>query len=399
MARRIPAHGGGGRSTACVMGDMDMVRPLELAGIPCAPVALPGDPAHFSRVTCRGIESVDQWSRAEELVERLLGFARRQHVPPVLFYQTDGDLLVASRYRDQLQPAVQLVLADAGLVEDLVDKSRFQQLAERLELGTPRARRVDPANETVPELDLPFPLIAKPLSREMPEWLAVEGDAKAIRIDDSMALRALWPRLARHNLRLLLQELVPGGEDRIESYHAYVDAAGEIAAEFTGCKIRTYPAAYGHSTAVRTTRAADVAARGRFVLQRIGLRGVAKVDFKRGPDGCLHLLEVNPRFSLWHYAGALGGVNIPATVYADLVGAARPASGPVTDGITWCWPWPDRKAAKAAGIPMRDWLPWAMRADAKSVIRWDDPLPFVLGKIWPRVAARRPALERRRPGR
>ncbi len=367
------------------MGDMDMVRPLEMAGIRCAPVALPGAPAHFSRVTCRGVKGVDHWSRPEELVKRLLEFACRQQVPPVLFYQTDGDLLVASRYREQLQPDFRLVVPESELVEDLVDKWRFQRLSERLDLGAPRARRVDPASELPPELDLPFPLIAKPLSRK-PEWLAVEDEAKAIRIDDSTALRDLWQRMARHNLCLLLQELVPGGEERIESYHAYVDASGETAAEFTGRKIRTFPPEYGHSTAVQTTHAADVTERGRLVLKRIGLRGVAKVDFKRGPDGRLHLLEVNPRFTLWHYVGALAGVNIPATVYADLVGAARPGPGPVADGITWCYPWPDRRAARAAGISLRDWLPFALKADAKSVIRWDDPLPFVLGKIWPRLA-------------
>src|SRR5439155_95698 len=96
------------------------------------------------------------------------------------------------------------------------------------------------------------------------------------------------------------------------------------AAEFTGRKIRTHPTQHGHSTALEITDAGDVAALGRDLVHRVGLRGVAKLDFKRGPDGRLHLLEINPRFTLWHHPAALAGVNVPLLVYGDLTGASRP---------------------------------------------------------------------------
>ena len=41
--------------------------------------------------------------------------------------------------------------------------------------------------------------------------------------------------------------------------------------------------------------------------------------------GRLHLLEVNPRFNLWHHPAAVAGVNLPALVHADLTGAPRPS--------------------------------------------------------------------------
>jgi len=373
---------------ACVMGDIDLVMPIALAGLRCAAVADAGDPVHYSRFTERTVEAVDQWTRADELVDRLLELAAAESAPPVLFYQTDGDLLVVSRQRDRLAGGFRFVVPEAQLVEDLVDKSRFQALAGELGLPVPASRHVEPAAGDLGDVDLAFPLVVKPLSRAFPAWLAVEEEAKAIRVDGRDDLARLWPRLAAEGLTVLLQELIPGDERRIESHHAYVDADGEIAAEFTGRKIRTYPPEFGHSTAVETTRVADVTELGREVLRRLGLRGVAKVDFKRGPDGRLHLLEVNPRFSLWHYVGALAGVNIPAVVHADLTGAPRPPRRPVREGVTWCRPWPDRLAARAAGVPMRRWLGSALRAEAKAGMRWDDPLVFALGKVWPRVAAR-----------
>ena len=60
------------------------------------------------------------------------------------------------------------------------------------------------------------------------------------------------------------------------------------------------------------------------IVERLALTGVAKLDFKRDPQGNLRLLEINPRFNLWHHAGAIAGVNIPALVYADLAGLPRP---------------------------------------------------------------------------
>jgi predicted ATP-grasp superfamily ATP-dependent carboligase len=162
----------------------------------------------------------------------------------------------------------------------------------------------------------------------------------------------------------------------MESYHAYVDERGNTVGEFVGRKIRTLPAAYGDSTALETTDAADVLALGRTLLRRLKLRGVAKLDFKRGPDGRLHLLEVNPRFNLWHHLGAVAGVNLPALVYGDLVGWPRPIGGQAQPGFRWCKPWKDAAAARAAGMSLGRWVPWALRCEAKSGVAWDDPLPL-----------------------
>jgi len=151
---------------------------------------------------------------------------------------------------------------------------------------------------------------------------------------------------------------------------------GSLAAEFTGRKVRTWPIQFGHSTALEISDAPDVAELGREVVRRIGLRGVAKLDFKRGPDGRLHLLEINPRFTLWHNPGAAAGVNIPAHVYGDLTHAPRPAAPRARPGVRWCKPWHDLLAARASGIPLLAWLRFVGRSEARRAIAWDDPLPL-----------------------
>jgi predicted ATP-grasp superfamily ATP-dependent carboligase len=113
----------------------------------------------------------------------------------------------------------------------------------------------------------------------------------------------------------------------------------------------------------------------------VGLTGVAKVDFKRAADGALHLLEVNPRFNLWNYPGAVAGVNLPALVFADLTGAPRPAAGRARPGVTWCQPVRDLRAARAEGQPLRGWLGFLARCEAPSNPHLTDPLPFVAGLL------------------
>ena len=208
-------------------------------------------------------------------------------------------------------------------------------------------------------------------------WRTLGNAAKAVPVESAEALRTLWPQLAEAGMELLIQEMVPGPESQVESYHVYVDGRGDIVADFTGRKIRTFPISCGRSTAVTTTAADDVAALGRDLVRRLGFTGVAKLDFKRAPDGRLHLLEINPRFNLWHHLGAIAGLNLPAMVYADLLGQPRPEPAPARSGVCWCQPKRDWQAAKASGMSLPSWLQWALRCEAKSVFL-DDPLSYLL---------------------
>jgi predicted ATP-grasp superfamily ATP-dependent carboligase len=362
---------------------MDLVRPLGRAGIPVAVAARPRDPVRYSRFVRARSDLPDEGPRA---TEALLEFAARQPLPPVLFFEDDWHLLLASRERERLLGPFRYVVAEADLIEDLMDKQRFNGLAERVGLPVPHARAAAPASEPVP--DVALPVLLKPLPARNDRWRSVEPHRKALTVADRRELENAWRRLAAVEADVLVQELVPGPESRIESYHVYVDASGETAAEFSGGKIRTYPTAMGHSTALTITDAPDVIAAGRELVEKVGLTGVAKADYKRAPDGTLHLLEVNPRFNLWHHLAAVAGLNLPAIVYADCSGEPRPPVRRPRVGATWSLPWLDARSAREHGTSMRRWVRWVATADAHSVIALDDPLPFLAGKVWPAVAGR-----------
>jgi D-aspartate ligase len=239
----------------------------------------------------------------------------------------------------------------------------------------------------LPHFDLEPPLIVKPLTRRDDWWRPLAGSAKAIRIDSYEELEQRWPVLSAAEVDLVVQQMIPGGEDRIESYHVYVDPGGEVAAEFTGRKIRTLPADFGETTACEISDVGDVRELGRECTRRLGLVGAAKLDFKRDPHGDLHLLEVNPRFNLWHLPGAVAGVNIPAVVYADLLDRPRPPVGPVRPGVRYSVPWKDYRAARANGTSLVRWAVWQARCETRHVVALDDPMASG-GKVWSGLRAR-----------
>lgn len=377
---------------------MEIVRALALAGVPSAVSAPHHDEAHYSRYATKIFDwdwELPVEEHGERLLERLLDFGRRQSEPPVLFFCSDQAVVFTSRFRVELEPTYRFAIASPDLVEDLSDKQRFSALSQRLALLVPATRVVDTAGAFA-DVDYDpgmFPLIVKPALRSR-AWSSTES-AKAVLVDDLAELEALAERFQGPEQRFVVQQYVRGPESAIESYHVYVDPWGAVRAEFTGRKIRTLPAEFGHSTALALTPATDVRDLGRRLVELIGLRGVAKFDFKRSPQGDLYLLEINARFSLWHHLGARGGVNIPAMVYADLTGG-RWESNP-TDRVTratWVHP-KDVLAASRAGVPWRRWLPWAAHADAKAFWAWNDPLPLLVASgAW--VGEHLPTAGRRR---
>lgn len=386
LSRRANATQHDDWPVACVLGGMDIIRPLGTAGVRSWVVAGPGRPPRYSRFVDGVIELADPWRESEELVRRLMSFAQGQRTPPVLFYENDGHLALISRFRDRLAEHFRFVIPPPDLVEALIDKAKFLVLASELGLPVPPTRHILPGRDD-PGVELDFPVIIKPLTRDDREgaWLAMGGSAKAIRVDTPNDFRLFVPDLLVAGIPLVAQSLVAGPETAVESYHVYAEEGGTVVAEFTGKKIRTLPREFGHSTALTTTAAPDVLELGRHVVQRLGFSGVAKLDFKRDGDGKLHLLEVNPRFTLWNHLGARAGVNLPRLVYEDLVGLERYEVRHGRPGVTWCDVPKDFEAALAASIPLPNWAWWVASADIKTDFAWDDPVPFLRGRLLSRL--------------
>lgn len=366
-----------GEPLAAVLGDFDLMRPIALGRIHMAVVVQPGAPIRASRWVDEGIDWDGGWS--DRLLDGLLAFAGAAPARPTLFYQRDEDLLFVTRHRDALAAAFDFVLAPTDVVDRMVDKVAFTAAATEERLRIPATTVIRPGSEPRPSVgSLPLPMVIKPAARLEQRWLRLEAKRKAIPVTTEAELDAAWEHLGESGEAFLAQAMIPGAEDRIESYHAYVEPSGRVAVEFAGRKIRTRPQAFGHTTSCEITEEADVLAAGRDAVERLGITGAVKLDYKRAPDGTLYLLEANPRFNLWHHPGAVAGANIPATVHADLTGRPRAPYARGRAGVRWMRV-EDLLSAREQHVSPLRWVAFAATCESRQALAWDDPAPIVAG--------------------
>jgi len=301
-----------------------------------------------------------------------------------LFYDNDDRLALVQDYRSVLEPHFLLLLNDPALDAALLDKALFQALGERRGLPVPRRLEWDGLE------GFPGAVLAKPKVKTAWDHSSIHrqlfGGAGKARVFASGAEARANETVRALAAQLQFQEFVPGGDDALWSYHGFADARGSVLGGFVGRKLRTYPEHTGDSSYLRLVHDGHVAALGREIAARLPLAGIFKMDFKRHPGtGRFYLLEINTRFNLWHYVGAMNGVNLPEVAYDFLLYGKIPDSGRVGTRYRWLslrFDWRAFKELSAQGkIGFAGWL-WSLLQAPKvyEYFSWTDPAPFL--RIW-----------------
>lgn len=376
---------------AVLLGDLNMLRCFAGSSVRTIQASSdPDAPAFFSRHCEQRRLLSDVHVDPEAWLADLLALGRLHADRPVLYYGDDATLLAVSRHRAELGARFRFLLPAAEHVEALVDKLRFATLASALGLPVPRTVTSTDAR-TAAEIArrVPPPCILKPGShlgfRHSKAVLELGiGPVKALAARTEDELARMIDRITSFSPDFVVQEYIPGGEEHVYSFHAYRDARGRTLGSFAGRKIRTYPRSAGTSTYLEIVDEPELDRLGFEVMDRLRLNGVAKLDFKRDPrSGRFHLLEVNPRFSLWNHPGAAAGVNLPLLAYRDLTGAHVEPAGRARAGIRWLSLADDartfvRNFAPAGDLSLAGWLLSLRGPKVYDVFAWDDLSPFLV---------------------
>lgn len=382
------------RPPAVLLGGLSLLRPLGLAGIPTIVAGSdPDSPALYSRY-CHGYLPLPAYWDEPELSDLLLDAAERlgasgsRRLP--LYYGTDDQLRFLIRHRDRLTERFAFLLNRTDLALDLLDPIVFARRAQRLGLPVPQCYAWEEGGEGRPAVHhAPGPVLVKPTSKFAWEHSAVFRElfqcrGKARVYPNAAALLA-DPLATRLRTELLVQDYIPGDDRQIYSFHGFADESSRLLAWFVGRKIRTYPALTGESSYLELLTAEDeLVALGHMIVERLGLCGVFKMDFKCDlRDGRFYLLEINARFNLWHLLGAVNGINLPAIAYDWLTSrtAELPYGGPARPRYRWlnfaldrcAW----REAHRQRQMTLWRWLGSLLEAPkVYRLFSWRDPLPF-----------------------
>jgi D-aspartate ligase len=375
-----------GHPPVVLLGGLGQVWPLGFACIPVVvATADTKNPALASRYVCgRSVLPSDDEGTISELLD--IGEALRvaTGVKPPLFCGNDHDLALTYSFRDKLSESYLLFnnAPDIGLA--LLDKQRFHVLAQAQGLPVPRIYAWGGENGVA---GAPGPVIVKPRSKAL--WQASNvlralfGNGKA-KVFGSAAELLAQTELAPVSDLIVIQDYVPGNDNGIYSFHGLADQ-GNLLDWFLGRKIRTFPKLTGESSFIELIKDADLFRVGATIARRLQLTGPFKMDFKRhAQTGRYYLLEINARFTLWHYLGAVNGVNIPRAAYDYLVNGVRHRRASRYDTK---YKWNNflldyhayRELRRLGEATLPGWLHSLLRARrVQNVFSWKDPGPFLL---------------------
>ena len=389
----------GSRVPVLLLGGVNLVRCLGLAGIP-AIVASPDptEPAFASRY-CRGSVVIPPYdhpkavNRLLALGEKLRAIAGRR-IP--LMCGSDDALKLLCAHRDRLQRHFVMLLNEPAVATALIDKERFQALAAKRGLPVPREFRWD-GKGALRLAGAEVEVLVKPKTKvdwhdsHLHDRLFGAGGKARIFANGQEAMAD--PGVAHFREQLAFQEYIPGDDRSLWSYHGFADEHGKVLAAFVGRKIRTDPPLTGESAFIEIAEDAALGALGREIAARLPLRGAFKMDFKQDPrDGRWLLLEINARFNLWHYLGARNGLNLVQVAYDYLLDRVRPRAPAAATTYRWLsleLDWRACRALRKSGeLTFGRWIASiALSRNVFDLFSWRDPGPWV--RFWRMRVSRR----------
>ena len=311
---------------------LGIIRDLGTEGVPV--IALDPNPRALGFLSryAAGMVCPDPRRDEEAFLVFLERLGRRLPQRAVVFPTHDEYIWPVARNAERLEPWYHIPFSRWDAMRRLADKQEQLNAAWHVDVDTPRTKFVDSAAELADAAaDFEFPAIFKPV-----ESLAFKDRfaRPVLRIETRDELERVYERVSDCGT-LMLQDIVPGGDDELWTVGSYLNARSEPLAVFTGRKLRQHPRQFGTARFAESVWVPELADAGLRLLGELGYHGVSQVEFKRDPrDGRFRLMEVNARHWLWHSLAAACGVNLSLAAYRDAIGEPFQAPQQI-DGRKW----------------------------------------------------------------
>jgi len=328
-------------------------------------------------------------------VAELARVARRGN-PTVLLPMTDPSVEAVLEYRDELPAAVTVPFPDLAAYRAASDKAHVMALAEASGFAVPETRVLTTAADAIPDAAF-FPAFVKP-HRSV---VTVGGARRKLGVTpvvDPSACRTALAELPASAFPVLVQRQVSGVG---EGFFA-LRWEGRMVAMFAHRRLREKPPSGGVSV-YRESIALDesLAGPGIRLLEALDWNGVAMIECKRdAATGRQVIMEVNGRFWGSLQLAIDAGVDFPALLVRCAAGETVLAPRDYRVGVRSRWFWGDvdqlylrLRNGGSRLQALREFLRGAS-SDRSEVLRWRDPVPFLVETLqWfgiiPRTAGAR----------
>ncbi|MFT3943083.1 MAG: ATP-grasp domain-containing protein [Ancrocorticia sp.] len=246
-----------------------------------------------------------------------------------------------TRHAERLSDRWFLPYSSWETVTRVNSKEELAQLCASLGLAVPHRAVVSLSHPETWEATLSevtFPIVVKPLSGADTNVHWKDGLRKIVECAERSQALEYFEALhaAGVAVELMIQDLILGDDTTQWVVNGYVDGRGEITVCASGRVLLGLhdPHLIGNAAMILLEKNDALISDAKRLIAASGLRGFFSLDVKIDPrDGVARWLDLNPRIGRSHYYMKVGGIDMAATVLADLEGRSHPYQTNSREGI------------------------------------------------------------------
>lgn len=315
------------------------------------------------------------------LLEFLIDYAKNQPLKPVLFPSADPYVEFMDEHLEVLREYFLINQDVQGLFTKAMNKDSLAVLA--LKLGTPIPETISPDDKDFNEkIDtvIKFPCLVKPV--DSPTFVA-KFRKKLFQVGNREELNRSVQMAREAGCEVIVQRLIPGFDDHMYTFDAYLNQNSKITHWLTCQKYRQYPINYGASVYTGQRYVPELFEVGAPFLEGIGWKGFAEIEFKKDAEsGKFYMIEVNVRTTNLNVLLLRAGINMPYLAYQELTGIIAPPKVITQNtGLVFWYAFEDllavRDYIKTGQLTVLGVLKSYFKKKAHSTWDWNDPKPYL----------------------
>ncbi|UCG61156.1 MAG: hypothetical protein JSV52_12630 [Candidatus Zixiibacteriota bacterium] len=302
---------------------LGITRALARSKIPSIGFSTPSWHPSWWTNSCR-LVSATAWTK-EAVVEDLVrvGSALPKKAP--ILITKDETVMWVSEEREQLSRHYEINLPDDDVVNLLMDKQKFTELALAEGWPVPKTWFVNSREDLTSSLkEMVYPCILKPAVKN--EEFRAKAPDKAWRVSSEKELIQVYEMVAQWEKEVVIQEWIEGGDDRVAYCLTYYNRDSRPLALYAGRKLRQWPIDCGVTALAEPAPkkwAGDLIDLTDTIFRKVGYRGLGSIEYKMrlGSDEPVIMEPTVGRTNKQNEIAVVNGQNIPAIAYFDLIGS------------------------------------------------------------------------------
>ncbi|MBO1264476.1 carboxylate--amine ligase [Proteiniclasticum sp. SCR006] len=332
----------------------------------------------------------------QQLLQFMVDYAKKEKEKPVLYPSGDPYVEFIDRNFDALKEGYLFPMDVKGKWTDIMMKDTLEKLAVQYGMPIPESVELnDPAIFEKVERSIGYPCILKPTESTM---FVAKFRVKNFILNSREELTKYRGIIQESGLDGVIQRIIPGFDDHMYTYDAYLDRNSEVTHWMTCQKHRQFPINFGASVYTEQRLVPELHEMSREFYRNIGYKGFGEIEYKKDEKtGKYYLIEINTRTTNLNSLLEKAGVNFPLLAYKEMTGEKIEKDNRTYDtGIHFRYLYEDllaiREYVRAGQLTKSQIMKSLFRRKAPAIWSFTDPKPafgflkMVYGKVRKRSA-------------